>query len=126
VDAAIHETIADDAFEVLERLRKRGRRFDLVVVDPPTYSSTKKTRFTSGAMWRELARRCLAVLDEGGAMLATSNDRRMTHGAFRQAIRDGAAAAEIAPAQLRDLPPPTDFPVLPGAEPHLKGTLFRR
>lgn len=126
LDASLHETAADDVFDVLERLRRRGRLFDLVIVDPPTYSSTKKTRFTSGSMWRELSKRAVAVLDAGGSMLATSNDRRLTQGAFREAVREGARSVDVELAQLRDLPPPVDFPALPGSEPHLKGVLARR
>jgi 23S rRNA (cytosine1962-C5)-methyltransferase len=125
LDASLHETAADDVFDVLERLRRRGRRFDLVIVDPPTYSSTKKTRFTSGSMWRELSQRAVSVLDAHGSMLATSNDRRLTQGAFREAIREGARTVGVELAQLRDLPPPVDFPALPGSEPHLKGVLAR-
>ncbi len=123
LDAALHETAADDVFEVLERLRRRGRRFDLVIVDPPTYSSTKKTRFTSGSMWRELSKRAVSVLEPGGSILATSNDRRLKQGAFREAIREGARSVDVELSQLRDLPPPVDFPALPGTEPHLKGVI---
>ena len=77
-------------------------------------------------MWRELSARAASVLDAGGSMLATSNDRRLTQGAFREAIREGARGVSIELAQLRDLPAPTDFPALPGGEPHLKGVLARR
>jgi len=126
LDAGLHETIADDAFAVLDRMARRGRVFDLVVCDPPTYSSTKKgTRFTSGKMWTELAGKLLRVLAPGGRILATSNDRRLTQRQLRDAFRDAAKEAGRELAQLKDLAPPVDYPVLPGSEPHLKGVLAR-
>lgn len=125
LDATRHETIADDAFAVLDRMARRGRVFDLVVCDPPTYSSTKRTRFTSGGMWAELAARLLRVLAPGGRVLATSNDRRLTQRALRGAFQEGARAAGRPLSQLKDLPTPVDYPVLAGTEPHLKGVLAR-
>ncbi|MEJ2151339.1 MAG: class I SAM-dependent rRNA methyltransferase, partial [Chloroflexota bacterium] len=38
VAAASHETVAEDAFEALDRMSKRGRRFDVVIVDPPAFA----------------------------------------------------------------------------------------
>jgi 23S rRNA (cytosine1962-C5)-methyltransferase len=125
LDPAIHETIADDAFAVLARLARRGRRFDVVIVDPPTYSTTKRTRFTSGRMWVELAAQVLAVLAPGGVVIATSNDRRATQRSLRLAFQDAARAAGVRLAQCKDLPAPVDFPALPGHEPHLHGVLVR-
>lgn len=125
LDASVHEPIADDAFAVLDRLARRGRTFDLVVCDPPTYSSTKRTRFTSGKMWSELAARLLRVLAPGGRILATSNDRRLSQRDLRAAFQAAARDVGRPLAQLKDLPPPVDYPVLPGSEPHLKAVLAR-
>jgi 23S rRNA (cytosine1962-C5)-methyltransferase len=125
-DAGKHEAIADDAFAVLDRLARRERVFDLVVVDPPTYSSTKRTRFTSARMWPELAAKVLRVVAPGGTVLATSNDRRLAQVELRASFRDAARALGIALGQLKDLPPPIDFPVCVGDAPHLKGVLVRR
>lgn len=126
-DPAAHRTVRADVFEWLERAARRGERFDLVCCDPPTYSSVKRgTRWSSGRQWRALAAACLAVLAPGGALLATSNDRRMTQRALRAELRAGATEAGVALESLRDLPPPEDFPAPAGSEPHLKAALARR
>jgi len=126
LDAALHETIADDAFDVLDRMARRGRTFDLVICDPPTFSSTKRTRFTSGKMWIDLAARLLRVLAPGGRILATSNDRRASQADLRNAFRQAAKATEVRLAQVKDLSPPTDYPVLSYDEPHLSAVWARR
>lgn len=126
LDGAAHRFVAGDVFEQLVRLAKRGEKFDLVCVDPPTFSTTKRSRWTSGKDWVALFAKVLAVLDERGAVLATSNDRRMVQGAFRAHARAGAAQAAIPLARLVDLPAPLDFRSGPGEGPLLKALWLER
>jgi 23S rRNA (cytosine1962-C5)-methyltransferase len=126
LEGPAHRFVADDAFEVLARMAKRGERFDLVCVDPPTFSTTKRGRWTSGKDWERLAALVFAVLTEGGVAIATSNDRRMAQGAFRAHLRAGAALAGVSLARLVDLAPPLDFRAGPGENPLLKGVLAER
>lgn len=115
-----------DVFEALARLHEEGARFDLVVADPPTYSKTRASRWTSGADWVDLAEACLRVLAAGGAMLACSNDRRLRQNALRRHLHEAARRAGVEPRQMKDLPCPADFPAPAGREPHLKSVLVRR
>lgn len=126
VSEASHRLVRADVFEWLERAARRGERFDLICCDPPTYSTTKKSRWTSGKHWMRLAALCAAVLAPGGTLLATSHDRRATQRSFRAAIREGARAAGVELAALRDLGAPIDFRPPYGEESHLKGILATR
>ena len=121
-----HEMRRADAFEALEELGRRGERFDLVIVDPPTYSTTKRTRWTSGRDWVGLGAAALRVTAPGGHLLACSNDQRMTQGAFRRHLHEAARRAAVEPRQMKDLPVPPDFPAVPGSPPHLKSVLLAR
>lgn len=121
-DSDRHRTIRADVFEWLERAARRGERFDLICCDPPTYSTSKHGRWTSGKKWRELAAACFRVLAPHGVLMATSNDQRMSQAWFRDEIRRAGFELE----SLRDLPPPMDFPSAPGTEPHLKAIVATR
>ena len=44
LDPAAHDFIYGDTFDWLRRLAKKGRAFDAVVLDPPTFSQSKETR----------------------------------------------------------------------------------
>jgi 23S rRNA (cytosine1962-C5)-methyltransferase len=123
LDGPAHRFLVEDALALLPRLAKRGERFDLVCVDPPTFSTTRSSRWTSGRDWERLAALVFAVVAEGGAVLATSNDRRMTQGAFRAFVRRGAERAGVHLARLVDLGQPLDFRDGPGENPLLKGVL---
>ena len=110
LDEALHQTLHADCFDVLRDLAAGGERYDLVILDPPTYSKTKSTRWKSGKGWRELAALALGVLGDGGQLLVCSNDRRMSRGAFRKHLRAAARDRRRSIAQLKDLPSPRDFP----------------
>jgi 23S rRNA (cytosine1962-C5)-methyltransferase len=124
-DEAGHVLWAKDAFEALDALAAAGRRFDLVLCDPPTYSTTrgprrKTRRWKSGSGWIDLAAACFRVLAPGGALLASTNDRRTTAARFRGYVQDGARRAGVALRQTKDLPLPLDVRPAPGVAPHLK------
>lgn len=115
-----HHLEREDAFVYLEGAARSKRRFDLVIVDPPTYSTTSATRWASGKDWRRLAASCLRVLSPGGRLLACTNDRRLSIGRFRKLLHEGARHARRSVRRMRDVPPPIDFPPEFGEEPHLK------
>jgi len=57
----------------------RGARYDLIVLDPPTFSNSKKMDgFLDVARhWPDLVRSCLAVLDPAGTVLFSTNARSL-------------------------------------------------
>lgn len=118
-----HRFEVGDVFDALARLARERQRFELVCLDPPTYSTTRSSRWASGKDWARLAALTLAVLAPGGRLLACSNDRRMRLGAFRKHLHEGARAAHVSIAQMKDLPCPADFPAPFDREPHLKSVL---
>ncbi|MEM7606548.1 MAG: class I SAM-dependent methyltransferase [Myxococcota bacterium] len=110
--------IKDDVFEFLAREHRRGRRYDLIVCDPPTYARGKKRRWKSGSGWRELTADCLRVAAPGATLFLSSNDARMAPDAFRRFIHEGARAVEREVISLRDGARQRDFPYAGPPLPH--------
>lgn len=121
-----HRFEASDAFDALSRLASSKERFDLVCLDPPTYSTTRSSRWKSGSDWQRLGAMAMRVLAPGGRLLACSNDRRMGLAKLRRHLHQAARDAGISLAQMKDLPCPSDFPPAFGREPHLKSVLVTR
>jgi 23S rRNA (cytosine1962-C5)-methyltransferase len=124
LDRADHQFVAEDAFAWLAKAAKRGERFDLVILDPPSYSTTKSRRFSAESDYSELAEAALGVLAKGGRLLASSNHRGIRQAKFRKALRDAADRAGRAVAQLKDMPEPLDYPPPLGGHCHLKCALL--
>ena len=123
LDAAEHLFVAEDAFTWLARAKNKGERHDLVLLDPPSYSSTKKRRFSASSDYAELAAAALAILRPGGRLVACSNHRGIPQAKFRRLLFDAARLANVDVAQIKDLPDPGDYPHAPGGASHLKSVL---
>jgi 23S rRNA (cytosine1962-C5)-methyltransferase len=118
-----HSFVADDAFRWLSRAAGRGERFDLVVLDPPSYSTTRRGRFVADSDYTGLAAQALALLAPGGRLLACTNHRGISPARFRRILFDAGRAAKRDVTRVRDFAEPPDFPVPPGGEPHMKSAL---
>lgn len=121
-----HAFVVDDVIGWLETARRKRDRYDLVILDPPSYSTVGKTRFsTSAGDYRPLAARSMAVVAPGGYLLACSNHRQTVQAKLRRLLHEAARDAGREVLQMKDLPFPVDFPAPVGREPHLKSILVR-
>ena len=120
VDPKAHAFVAEDALSFLSRARARGDRFDLVILDPPSYATTKNARFTVENDYRALAAAAFRVTSAGGTVIACTNHRGVSPTRFRGFLRDAAATAHVRIRKERERVPPLDFPPAPGEAPHLK------
>ena len=125
LDRGEHSFVAGDAFAWLARAVKKAERFDLVVLDPPSYSSTKHGRFVADSDYVDLAAAALALVAPGGALLACTNHRGITAARFRRILFDAARAARRDVTQVRDMSEPSDFPVAIRGSAHAKSALVR-
>jgi len=69
---AAHEAVVADAFEHLARAAAQGRRWDLVIVDPPSFAPSERARPAALAAYRKLAAAALAVVEPGGRFALAS------------------------------------------------------
>jgi 23S rRNA (cytosine1962-C5)-methyltransferase len=122
-DPSLHETVEADAFSWLERVAPRGEPFDLVLLDPPSFATTKQSRFRADGDYRRLAALAFAVLAPGGRLLACTNHRGIARIKLRRFLHEAARDSAREVVQMKDLPDPEDFPPEPGREPHLKSVL---
>jgi 23S rRNA (cytosine1962-C5)-methyltransferase len=119
--AGEHAMVADDCFSWLARTARRGERWDIVVLDPPSYSTTRRGRFVAESDYVDLAAAAMRILSPEGRLLACTNHRGISVARFRKVLFDAGRAAGRNIAQVKDLPAPSDFPHV--QEPHTKSAL---
>lgn len=111
LDPARHAFLQRDALAFLERARRDGERFDCIVLDPPSFAtSAGGAAFNVVKRYGVLAEHALALLSPGGALFSVTNHRGTGLGRLRRTLRDAAAVAGVAVAQLKDLPSQLDCP----------------
>lgn len=121
IPAAGHEFIAREALSVLDQFARKGRRFDLVILDPPTFSRDKAGKvFTVAKSFAELVRAAEEVLTDKGFLFCSTNQRTLTPEAFRRLIADGLSCPGIWRMDTRRMPP--DFT----GEQYLKAVWVQR
>jgi 23S rRNA (cytosine1962-C5)-methyltransferase len=107
-----------DASDWLQRFARRHERWDLVVVDPPSFSSTPFSIIRDYARLVELAAR---VISPAGILLAAANHAGTSDGRFDSWLHAGLAAAGRSGHLIeRWHEPDVDFPVGRGRWPYLK------
>ncbi|HXX66881.1 MAG TPA: class I SAM-dependent methyltransferase [Polyangiaceae bacterium] len=118
-----HTLVVSDVFTWLSRAAHRRERFDLVILDPPSYSTTRRGRFVAAEDYGALATSALAVLAPEGRLLACTNHRGISRTRFRRILRDALGGSGRKATQMKDLAEPADFPAGPGGEGHMKSVL---
>ncbi|HKJ38001.1 MAG TPA: class I SAM-dependent rRNA methyltransferase [Anaerolineales bacterium] len=88
-----HETIAEDAFEVLARMASQKRSFDMVIIDPPMFAHSEKQIPAALGAYRKLTRLGLGVLRKGGTLVQASCSSRVDDDSFFEAIHMSAKEA---------------------------------
>lgn len=123
LEGADHVFVATDVFSWLSRAARSDQRFDLVVLDPPSYSTTRRGRFVADEDYASLASAALTILAPCGQLLACTNHRGISLVRFRRILRDALRGARREASQMKDLAEPSDFPPAPGGEGNMKSVL---
>jgi 23S rRNA (cytosine1962-C5)-methyltransferase len=122
-DAGRHTVIEADVLPWLTRVAPGGEPFDLALLDPPSFATTKQSRFSAGSDYRAVAALVLRTLAPGGRLLACTNHRGLPKVKLRRYLHEAARDAGREVVQMKDFPDPEDYPPAPGTEPHLKSVL---
>jgi 23S rRNA (cytosine1962-C5)-methyltransferase len=90
VSAAAHETVSEDAFELLTRFGTEKRIFDMVILDPPMFAH-KQNQIAAGLhAYQRLTQLGLGALRPGGVLVQASCSSRVDAKAFFNAIHQAA------------------------------------
>lgn len=94
LDADEHYWCKGDTFHWLDRFARQGRKFDGIILDPPTFSRDAKGKvFRVEKDYGRLVSMAVACLAEGGWLLATTNCRKINDDEFMSMVQDGCPRA---------------------------------
>ena len=121
IDPAEHDFIFGDAFDWMRRLAKKSRAFDVIVLDPPTFSQSKERGvFRVEKNYGELVSAALALLKPEGVLLASTNAGDWPPEKFLAAIEAAVRAAKRKIVKQHYAPQSLDFPVSRAEPAYLK------
>ncbi len=115
-----------NAFDQLRELEKTGERFDLVILDPPSFAKNKGALQGALRGYKEIHLRALRLLEPGGILATFSCSHHVNAEAFLEIIRSAAVDAKRTLRKLATYTQRADHPVIatiPETE-YLRGHAF--
>jgi len=82
VAACSHTTVVADAFETLAGLRRQGKSFDLVIVDPPAFAKRESEIASALQAYARLTELALGITARGGRVVLASCSSRVAADQF--------------------------------------------
>ena len=105
-----HEFIVGDCLAVLGKLAQSNKRFDVILMDPPSFSTTAKSRFTTRGGTSDLVAAALPLLTDNGLLITSSNHQKVDIAEYLKELRRGALQATCDLRVISTLGQPEDFP----------------
>jgi 23S rRNA (cytosine1962-C5)-methyltransferase len=105
--------IEQDVFSFLRGAEKAGAEYDLIVLDPPSFTKTKGGLANALRGYRELHLRAFKLLSKDGLLATFSCSHHVNEAAFEKTIVDALVDARRSARRLRRFEQALDHPVLP-------------
>lgn len=105
------EWLEADVFFALRQLREQGRRFDLLVLDPPKFAPTVSHAEKAARAYKDIALNGLKLLRPGGLLFTYSCSGGISMDLFRKITAGAAWDAGVEVRVIRQLSAGPDHPV---------------
>jgi 23S rRNA (cytosine1962-C5)-methyltransferase len=102
-----------DVFGFLQALLQRGERYGVVILDPPSFTRSRKNVSAAKRAYRRLNEAALRVLEPGGFLVTASCSHHLFEEVFYEAVFDAALRAGRVLRLLERRGQSPDHPVLP-------------
>jgi 23S rRNA (cytosine1962-C5)-methyltransferase len=118
--------VQQDVFQFLRASEKTGAQYDLIVLDPPSFTRSKSGLRDALRGYRELHMRAFKLLSNNGVLATFSCSHHIEDSAFLQTATDALVDARRSARRLRRFEQAPDHPVLPtiAETEYLKGFLL--
>jgi 23S rRNA (cytosine1962-C5)-methyltransferase len=110
-DAAAHDFLAADVFELLASFKEEGRTFDMVILDPPAFAKSQKAVEAALDGYASLNRQALGVLKPGGLLVTASCSARVSPEQFFDAVKEAGFKAGVDLTLVEERYQPPDHPI---------------
>ncbi|HKP92364.1 MAG TPA: class I SAM-dependent rRNA methyltransferase [Chthoniobacterales bacterium] len=107
------EWVEQDVFAFLRAAEKSGAQYDLIVLDPPSFTKSKGGLRDALRGYRELHVRAFSLLSKDGMLATFSCSHHVTETIFEQTIADALVDSRRSARRLRRFEQALDHPVLP-------------
>jgi 23S rRNA (cytosine1962-C5)-methyltransferase len=105
--------IKRDVFQFLRAAERAGAQYDLIILDPPSFTKTKSGLYDALRGYRELHMRAFKLLAKDGLLATFSCSHHVGDPAFVETIANALVDARRSARRVRRFEQAPDHPVLP-------------
>lgn len=126
-DPDVHEFVDADVNRYLQESIQQGKRFDIVVVDPPAFAKNLAMKERALRGYETLNNQAARIVAPDGLLLTCSCSGGVDYAEFEAAVRQGIQRTRRSAQILATFGPSLDHPSLPGfpEDRYLKALLLR-
>lgn len=110
------EFICEDVFELLPRLENEGRKYDVVILDPPAFTKSRSSIKNAVKGYREINLRGMKLVKDGGFLVTCSCSHFMDYELFTKTIHQAANNVHKRLRQVEFRQQAPDHPILWSAD----------
>ena len=128
IDPGRVDYVTGDVFDLLRRYQDAGRRFDLIVLDPPKFVQSRNDLMRASRGYKDINRLAFGLLHPGGTLFTFSCSGGIDPDLFQKIVAGAALDAGVEVQIIERLSQDSDHPVAlnfpEGA--YLKGLVCRK
>lgn len=99
-----HRFIVMDVFEYFKYAKRKDLKFDVIVIDPPSFARNKKQTFSVVKDYHKLIAQAVELLNPKGTIIASTNAANMTVEQFKKQLEKGFGSIKHSYIDLKQLP----------------------
>lgn len=104
--------LCEDVFDLLPRLEEEGKRFDIVILDPPAFTKARSSIKNAAKGYREINRHGMKLVKNGGFLATCSCSHFMDAQLFSTTLQQAARSAHKRLRQVEFRTQAADHPIL--------------
>ncbi|MFD0050720.1 class I SAM-dependent rRNA methyltransferase [Actinomycetes bacterium NPDC127524] len=113
IDSAEQDIIVMDVFNYFKYAAKKEIKYDMVILDPPSFAKSKKFTFSAGKDYKNLLKDAISITEKDGMIIASTNsssfDMKRFKGFIAAAFKETGGAYRL----MEEFSLPEDFKTIP-------------
>lgn len=109
IDLESQEIVVEDVFNYFKYAVKKELKFDLVIIDPPSFAKSKNFKFSADKDYKDLLKQAIAITEDHGIIVASTNCSSFNMEKFKEFIKDAFKESNLGYKILEEYTLPQDF-----------------
>lgn len=109
IDFEAQDIIVEDVFHYFKYAARKGKRFDVVILDPPSFARSKKHTFSAAKDYKDLLKEAIAITADKGVIVASTNSASFDMKKFRGFIEQAFTESNVKYRINEEFSLPSDF-----------------